>query len=138
MGNKVFEFVYNKTLKRPKKLQNNLFVLYLLERIRLQPGEFKRVGMKLSIHLPEQIITACTLLSSFSENGLKLENSRYISADNNIINFIQPINLPWKVQLELVNRSINNVFSIRKRQEIGYITTLNEESEQLEVKYTKT
>ena len=66
MSNKVIEFIYDKTLKRPKKLQNNVFVLYSTPRIRLQPGEFKKVDIKLSICLPEQIITACTLFPSFS------------------------------------------------------------------------
>ena len=47
MSNKVIEFIYNKTLKRPKKLQNNVFVLYSPPRIRLQPGEFKKVDIKL-------------------------------------------------------------------------------------------
>ena len=92
MSNKVIEFIYDKTLKRPKKLQNNVFVLYLPERIRLQLEEFKKVDMKLSIRLPEQIITSWVLKPSFSENGLKLENCQYISADNNIFNFNQPIN----------------------------------------------
>ena len=91
--------------------------------------------MKLLIFLPEQIIIACTLLPSCSENGLKLENCKNISADNNTINFNQPINLPWKLQLELVNRSMNTIFSIRKRQEIGYIVPLNEGIEQLKVKH---
>ena len=93
--------------------------------------------MKLLIYLPEQIITACTLLLSFSEKGLKLENCQNISIDNNTINFNQPINLPWKLQLELVHRSMNTIFSIRKRQEIGYIVPLNEGIEKLKVKYTK-
>ena len=42
--------------------------------MRLQPGEFKKVDMKLSIRLAKQIITAGTLLPSFNKNGLKLEN----------------------------------------------------------------
>ena len=104
----------------------------------MQPGEFKKVDMKLSICLPEQIVKACTLLPAFSKNKLKLENCQYISADNNIINLNQPINIPWKPQLELVNGNMNTVFLINKRQEIGSITTLNEGIEQLKVKYTKT
>ena len=82
MSSKVIEFIYDKTLKRPKKLQNNVFVLYSPEKIRLQPAEFKKLDMKLSIHVPEQIITACTLLPSFSKNRLKLKNCQYISPEN--------------------------------------------------------
>ena len=124
-------------LRGPKKFQNNVFVLYSPERIRLQPGEFKKLEIKLSIRLPEQITTAFTLLPSFSKNGFKLENCQHISADNILINFNQPIDLTWKVQLELVNRSMNTVFSIRKKQEISYITTLNEGIEQLKILFTK-
>ena len=140
MSNKVIEFIYNKRLKikQPKRLQNKVFVLYSPESIRLEPGEFKKVDMKLSIHLPEQIITACILLPSFSKNGLKLENWQNISADNNTINFNQPVNLLWKVQLELVNSSMNTIFSICKRQQIGYIVPLNDGIKQLKVKDRKT
>ena len=66
-------------LKEPKKLQNKVFVLFSLERIQLPPEEFKKVDMKLSIRLPEQIVIAYTLLPSFNKNGLKLENCQYIS-----------------------------------------------------------
>ena len=49
--------------------------------------------MKLSVHIPDQLIAACVLLPSFSKNGLKLENCQYILSDNNINNIDQPINL---------------------------------------------
>ena len=55
----------------------------------------------------------------------------------NLYEIHQPINLPWKIQLELVNRNMNTVFSICKRQEIGFIAILNEGMEQLEVKFQK-
>ena len=31
------EFIYGKTVRRPKRLENNVFILYAPERIRLQP-----------------------------------------------------------------------------------------------------
>ena len=68
MSNKVIEFIYDKTL------DNKVFIPYSPEGIRLQPGEFKKVDMKLSTRLPEQVATTCTLLLSFSKHGLKLEN----------------------------------------------------------------
>ena len=71
--------------------------------------------MKLSIHLPEQIVTVCTLLPSFSKNGLKLENCQYIFTDNNINNLNQVINLPWKLQFKLVKRNMSATFSIRTK-----------------------
>ena len=79
------EFIYDKSKRRPKKLQNNVFVLLSSERIRLQSGESKKLDMKLSILLPNRLVLACTLLPTLCEKGLKLENCRQISADNNTI-----------------------------------------------------
>ena len=93
--------------------------------------------MKLSILLPVRLVLACTLLPTFCENGLKLENCHHISADNDTININQPINLPWRLQFELVNGSLNTVFSIRKKHELAFITPLNDK-EELRIKYTKT
>ena len=57
--------------------------------------------------------------------------------DNNIINLNQPRNLPCKLQLDFVNRSMNTAFSICKIHEIGSIVPLNEGLKQLKVKFTK-
>ena len=91
--------------------------------------------MKLSVHLPEQVVIACTLLPSLGINRLMLEPCQYISANNNIINLNQLIILPWKLQFELVNRNMNTTFSVRKKQKL---ITLNHGLEQLQVKYSKT
>ena len=69
-------------------------MIFSSERIQLQPGEKAKVDMKLSISPANQIIFGCTLLPTFCENGLKLENCFYISADNDKNNLNQPINLP--------------------------------------------
>ena len=53
---KIVEFIYDKTMKRPKRLRNNVFVIYSLERFRLQPGENGKLDMKVSIRPPNQII----------------------------------------------------------------------------------
>ena len=76
--------------------------------------------MKLSVHLPDQIVAVCILLPLFSKNGLKLENCQYISSDNNINNLNQPINLPWKLRLELANGNMNTVFSIREKKKLFF------------------
>ena len=73
MSNRFIEFIDNKDAEMTK-LWNNVFVLYSPERIRLQPGEFRKVYMKLSIRLPNEVIATCVLLPSFGKNGLKLEN----------------------------------------------------------------
>ena len=58
-----------------------------------------------------------------------MESFQYISANNNICNVSQLINLLWKVHFELVNRNTNTIF---------FLTTLNDGVEELKVKYTKT
>ena len=47
VSNKIIEFMYDKTLKRSNKFRNNVFDQNFPERIQLQPGEFKKVDMKL-------------------------------------------------------------------------------------------
>ena len=91
---KIVEFIYDKTMKRTKRLRKNVFVLYSPEKIQLQPGENAKLDMKVSIGQPNQIIFACSLLPIFSEDKLKLESCIYISADNNTNNLNHPINLP--------------------------------------------
>ena len=69
--------------------------------------------MKLSVHTYEQIIPACILLPMLTKNRLCMESYQYMSSNNNknsICNASQPINLPWKVHFELVNRTTNTVF----------------------------
>ena len=105
---KIVEFIYEKTIKRPKRLRDNNFVIFASERIQVQPGE--------KANLPNLIMFGCTLLPTFCGNGLKLENCFYISAENNKINLNQPINLPWKLQFELVNRSIKRQKQTRNYQ----------------------
>ena len=80
MSNRFIEFIYNKTLKRPKKLRNNVFVLYSPESIRLQLGELKKVDMKLPIRLPNKIIATCVVLPLVSKKWTQVrELSIHIS-----------------------------------------------------------
>ena len=37
--NQIVEFIYDRTTGRPRRLKNNVFVLYSPKRIRIQPGE---------------------------------------------------------------------------------------------------
>ena len=99
MGDKIIKFIYDGSLQKlPKKLQNSVFVLYSLKRIKRQPGEFINGDMKLSVHTPEQIITTCILLPTVTKNGLCLESYQYISSNNiknSICNMYQLVNSPW-------------------------------------------
>ena len=125
--------------KNHQKISKQRFcILFTPNRFKLRPGEFINVNMKLLVRIPEQIIAACVLLPTLDKNGLRMASNQYISADNNICNTNLPINLPWKVHFDLVNRSTNTVFSICKKQELCFLTTLNKGMEELKVKYTKT
>lgn len=92
--------------------------------------------MKLSVYAwtNEKIIAAWVLLPTRSKNGLNMEGFHYTSADNNICNAIQLINLPWNAHFELVNRSAYTVFSVRKKNiSVSWLPGMNE----LKVKYTR-
>ena len=56
------EFIYDKAVRRPKRLENNVFILYTPERTRLQPGEIKEVKMKLKLKFSKNIVGTCVLL----------------------------------------------------------------------------
>ena len=82
--NRTVEFIYNRTTRRPRRLKNNVFVLYSPKRIRIQAGEKINIDMKLKIRMQKNIVGSCTLLQTFEENGIKLLNSQHISSEANI------------------------------------------------------
>ena len=126
-------------MQRPKRLENNVFILYAPERIRLQPGEVKEVNMKLKLKISRNIIGTCILLQTFSNHGLKLLNSNTIAQSEN--NRILQNHLsgegdnddlpPWFSSFELHNKSLNKIFQIRKKQEIGYFIILNDAGKEI-------
>ena len=115
------EFIYDKTTRRPKRLENNVFILYSPERIRLQPGEVKEVNMKRKLKFSRNIIGTCILLQTFSNHGLKLLNSNTIAQSEN--NRILQNHLtregdnddlpPWFLSFELYNKNLNKIFQKR-------------------------
>ena len=64
------EFHYK--IKRPKLLENNVFVLYSPQRLKFEPGEKKIVDMKLNIKFPTNVRGSCRLLFQLTNAGLKL------------------------------------------------------------------
>ena len=130
-------FIYDKTTRRPKRLENNVFILYAPERIRLQLGEVKEINMKLKLKISRNIIGTCTLLQTFSNHGLKLLNSNTIaqSENNRILQNhlnVDDHNLPlWLLSFELLNKNSNKIFQIRKGQEIGYFTVVNDAGKEI-------
>ena len=133
------EFIYDKTTRRPKRLENNVFILYNPERIWLQPGEVKEVNIKLKLKISRNIIGTCILLQTFSNHGLKLLNSNTIAQSEN--NRILQNHLtregdnddlpPWFLSFELYNKNLNKIFQIRKKQEIGYFMIINDAGKEI-------
>ena len=136
------EFIYDKTTRRPKRLENNVFILYAPEKIRLQPGEMMSVNMKVKIKFSKNIIGTCILLQTFSDYGLKLMNSNTIAQEINA-NIQNHLNVnendlpPWILTFELFNKSLNNIFQIRKKQEIGYFIIINDAGKKIDFQYKK-
>ena len=96
-------------IKRPKLLENNVFVLYSPQRLKFQPGEKKMVDMKLNIKFSTNVRGSCRLLFQLSNAGLQLQNSNYLSADTNL-------------HFEILNSNMTQTIEIKSKGEIGYFT----------------
>ena len=96
-------------IKRPKLLENNVFVLYSPHKLIFQPGEKKMVDMKLNIKFPTNVRGSCRLLFQLSNAGLQLQNSNYLSADTNL-------------HFEILNSNMTQTVEIKSKGEIGYFT----------------
>ena len=105
MSNQTIQFYYK--IKRPKLLENNVFVLYSPQRLKFEPGEKKMVDMKLNIKFPTDIRGSCRLLFQLSNAGLQLQNSNYLSADTNL-------------HFEIFNSNLTQTIEIKSKGEIGY------------------
>ena len=137
MSEGVVEFIYNESTRRPKRLQNNVFVLNALEKIRLQPGKVKNIKMKIKVRLLSGLVGCCTLLPTLSDNRIKLLNLQHISSESNTVSLNQPVDLPWFLTLEVFNRNLNSIFQLRKVQEVGYFHILNDRGEEIRHVYKK-
>ena len=120
--NGTVEFIYDRTTRRPRRLKNNVFVLYSPKRIQIQPGEKININMKVKIRMQKNIMDSCMLLQTFDKNGIKLLNSQHISSEANIaINQNYPdqqrddLPPPWILTLEIFNRNTNTIFQLKKK-----------------------
>ena len=95
--------------KRPKLLENNVFVLYSPQKLKFEPGEKKIVDMKLNIKFSANITGSCRLLFQLSNAGLYLQNSNYLSGNTNL-------------HFEILNSNMTQTVKIRSKGEIGYFT----------------
>ena len=95
--------------KRPKLLENNVFVLYSPQKLQFQPGEKKIVDMKLNIKFPTNVTGNCRLLFQLSNAGLQLQNSNYLSGNTNL-------------HFEILNSNMTQTLGIKSKGEIGYFS----------------
>ena len=100
---------FNYKIKRPKLLENNVFVLYSPQRLKFEPGEKKIVDMKLNITFPTNVRGSCRLLFQLTNAGLQLQNCQYLSADTNL-------------HFEILNSNLTQTIEIKSKGEIGYFT----------------
>ena len=137
----IINFLYK--CKRPKRLENDVFVIYTPEKITINPGEIKRINMHLKIFLPKHITGSCRLLLSYSNQKLKLLNSSVISQEYNQNIEIEDIYKqneylpPWNLYFELLNGSFTEQIKIKKRQELGYFHLTDTGREDITFKYKK-
>ena len=96
-------------IKRPKLLENNVFVLYSPKKLQFAPGEKKIVDMKLNIKFSSDLNGNCRLLFHLSNAGLQLQNSNYLSGNTNL-------------HFEILNSNMTQTLEIKSKGEIGYFT----------------
>ena len=101
----VIQFHYK--IKRPKLLENDVFILYSPQKLKFEPGEKKIVDMKLNIKFPSNVRGSCRLLFQLTNAGLQLQNSNYLSGNTNL-------------HFEILNSSMTQTIEIRSKSEIGY------------------
>ena len=118
MNIQTIRFYYK--IKKPKLLENNVFVLYSPERLKFEPGQKKMVDMKLNITFPTTHVTgSCTLLLQLSNAGLCLQNGDRLSGNTDL-------------HLEIFNSNMTQTIEIKSRGEIGYFIA---DCDETEIKY---
>ena len=142
LSKEIIKFSYKKTTRRPKRLENNVFIIYSPETIKLEPGDHKLINMKIKIFLPKGIEGSCRLLNLFSNERLILMNSNNISQElnSNMQNghYYDLDNLPpWNLNFELYNSNFTKTIQIKKKKELGYFYILNDRGKELHFKYEK-
>ena len=117
MNTQTIKFYYK--IKKPKHLENNVFVLYSPERLKFEPGQNKMVDMKLNITFPTHVTGSCKLLLQLSNAGLCLQNANHLSQNTNL-------------HLQIFNSSMTQTIEIKSRGEIGYFIA---DCDETEIKY---
>ena len=125
------EISYSK--RRPRKLENDVFVLYTPKRIKLQPREIKLVDITLHFKLSKNLVRSCVLLPSLTSWNIKLLNAYHISTDNLTLE-----DSPYRVIFEIQNINMNETIQLKAKTEHGFFTILKSGStEELRYKFAK-
>ena len=96
-------------IKKPKLLENDVFVLYSPQKLKFEPGEKKMVDMQLNIKFSTNLTGSCRLLFQLTNAGLHLQNINYLSGNTNL-------------HFEIENSNMTQTVEIKNRCEIGYFT----------------
>ena len=122
------EISYSK--RRPNKLENDVFVLYTPERIKLQPGEIKIVEIwNYTWSYQKNLVRSCVLLPSLTLQNIKLLNTYHISTDSLTLE-----DSPYRVIFEIQNRNMKKIIQLKAKTELGFFSILNSRSTE-EVRY---
>ena len=134
MNDKITEFIYAASLQnRPKKLQNNVFVLFSPKRIKLRDQE-----NCLFIHLNKLFLHAyfCRhlLKVNFAWKAINMSSKTTRTAfamHTNSLTHHRKYILNCLIEVQTL------FFQYAKKEELCFLTTLNDGVEELKVKYTK-
>ena len=142
LSKEIITFTYKKTTRKPKRLENNVFIIYSPEKIKLEPWENKIINMQIKIFFPKRIEGSCRLLYSISNEKIILMNSNIISQEINsnieMGTYYNENDLPpWNLNFELFNWNFNKTIQTRKKQELGYFYIINDRGKEIHFKYEK-
>ena len=127
----VINFKYK--FRKPKQLENDVFVIFTPRRVTLNPGEKINLNVGIKIYLPKYVEGTSYLLSSLESQKLKLLNSKYITQKNNRNIELEEVYKkelqPWILILELENNSLTKDFTIKRGQAIVFLNLYNTREE---------
>ena len=115
--------------KQPKlSTDENAYVVYSPETVKIKPCESKLLHLKTKINLPVGIEASIGLLPTYVARNLTTENFKRFT-NNTKDEFIT---------LDLLNRNFYNTVTIRKNQEFAFIILIGEtEEDKIVTSYVK-
>ena len=114
---------FNYKIKRPKLLENDVFVLYSPQKLKFEPGETKMIDMKLNITLSAGVTGNCRLLIQLSNVGLQLQNCHNLHTQTDL-------------RFQIFNSNITRTIEIKSKGEFAYFIPDHFQKE-IQYKYMK-